>query len=89
MPSNGIITGYSLYCAGSEIQYYEDQIIPVSFNRSFTGPGESGVVGDLVPFTNYTCSISATTSAGEGERSGDTTQATAESGTYVCHTCLV
>ena len=87
-PANGIITGYTLYCSGSGTQYYEDQVNPGPFTHSIGGGTTGRVLMGLLPFTNYTCSISASTSAGEGERSTEVTTATDESSKIYIHNSL-
>ena len=69
IPTNGIIVQYTLYCRGSDSQHYTDQFQPFSFTEEINGEDNFIVVGNLEPFTSYDCSISATTGAGEGERS--------------------
>ena len=43
----------------------------------------------LLPFTNYDCSVTASTSVGEGPPSITLTQRTVESGAYVLHGWLM
>ena len=82
IPANGIITDYTLTCSGSGVQFYENQDNPDPFTRPFDGETTSTTLMDLLPFTNYTCNITATTSAGEGDMSGSVTQATNESSKF-------
>ena len=49
---------------------------------------EATVMG-LLPFTNYDCSVTASTSVGEGPPSIALTQRTVESGEYVLHGWLM
>ena len=69
IPANGIITAYTLYCTGSEQQFYEDQIVPEPFSLSLDGNANSTTLERLEPFTEYECYITANTSAGEGDSS--------------------
>ena len=69
LPANGIITVYTLYCTGTEEQFYEDQIVPEQFSQSLEGNVLSTILELLLPFTVYECSITASTSAGEGDES--------------------
>ena len=82
IPANGIITDYTLTCSGSGVQFYEDQVNPTQFINSSNGQTTSITLMNLLPFTNYTCSITATTSVGEGDMSGPVTQATNESSKF-------
>ena len=79
IPANGIITTYTLYCMGSESQFYTDQISPRPFNLTLIGSLilSTRVMG-LLPFTKYDCSVAASTSAGEGDRSSTVMQRTEE-----------
>ena len=80
VPANGVITNYTLYCSRSDQQFYPEQVMPKSFTLDISGDDLSVTVMDLDPFTNYDCSISASTSAGEGDRSSEVRQRTSESG---------
>ena len=82
-PANGIITNYTIYCIGSVDQYYSDQLIPGLSTHPFDGLTTSTTLMDLTAFTNYTCSISASTNAGEGPRSDGVTVATDESSKFM------
>ncbi len=53
-PANGIITGYTIRCSTPSVSL----LLP--------GTAQSAALDNLVPFTQYQCSISANTSAGEG-----------------------
>ena len=85
-PANGIITNYTLTCSRSGVQFYEDQVNPEQFINNFDGQTTSATLMNLLPFTNYTCYITATTSAGEGDMSGPVTQATDESSEFCVYT---
>ena len=82
IPANGNITGYKLYCSGSGVQYYTDQVDPASYNMTLDGDTNSTTLMDLLPFTNYTCSISASTGAGEGVRSDEVSATTDETSKF-------
>ena len=66
-PTNGLITNYTIRCNSSNTQPF------MTMETSF-------VIGDLRPFTYYSCNVSATTSAGEGPSSDSRTALTAEDG---------
>ena len=66
-PTNGIISGYTINCNSS---------ISVTVNGSTLSASLSG----LTPFTTYSCTISASTGAGEGNASNTVTAATDEDG---------
>ena len=83
IPANGVITDYTLYCEGSNSQFYPDQIRPALLTRTVNGSTTSITVPGLLPFTNYDCSVSATTSAGEGTKSTTRTQRTDEDGKLI------
>ncbi len=75
-PANGIISGYTINCTTPTGEMLQP------FN---IGPGETSAMLDgLVAYTNYTCIISATTGAGEGQFSTPLTVTTVEDGMYVC-----
>ena len=83
-PANGVITGYTLYCNRSDQQFYPEQLQAMSepIPLGISGDEPSATVMNLDPFTNYNCSISASTSAGEGDRSSEVRQRTNESGKF-------
>ena len=57
---NGVITGYSMLCSKSGVM--PNNIISQNFSSSQTTATLSG----LLPYTNYSCSITAHTSVGGG-----------------------
>ena len=67
---NGIISGYTINCSSS------DEMLGFSFNEFVLSTSLSG----LTPFTNYSCTISARTSAGEGTVSTVVTTTTDKDG---------
>ena len=83
---NGMITAYTVYCNTAADQFYPEQT-PTG-NTVFTVEVQNGDTSTLVPgltaFTRYECSVTANTSAGEGESSNTQTARTDESGVYVC-----
>ena len=85
-PPNGIITAYTVYCNTSSVQFYPEQI-PTG-NTVFTVEVLNGdtaaLVSGLTAFTRYECSVTANTSAGEGESSNVQSARTYESGVCVC-----
>ena len=53
---NGVITKYQIYCSGRGHV----------FNHTVMGSQTTTTLSGLLPYTNYSCSITAHTSAGEG-----------------------
>ena len=53
---NGVIIEYQLYCSGGKR----------NFNLFVNGSQTTTTLGGLLPYTNYSCSITAHTSAGGG-----------------------
>ena len=70
--TNGVISGYTLRCSttGSDIM----MLAPLTVDESTLTTTLEG----LTPFTCYTCTISASTGAGEGDSSGPQTATTDE-----------
>ena len=56
MEPNGVITGYKLQCSGGR----------EVFNRTVMGSQTTTTLSGLLPYTNYSCSITAHTSVGGG-----------------------
>ena len=83
---NGVITAYTVYCNTSAEQFYPEQV-PTG-NTVFTVEVQNDVRVAMVPgltaFTSYECSVTANTSAGEGELSNTQSARTDESGVCVC-----
>ncbi len=73
-PPNGIISGYTIYC--STLSGLLPPFVIIGLNTSTRLEG-------LKAFTEYTCSISANTSAGEGPHSNTEVTATDEDGKTV------
>ena len=53
---NGVITKYQIYCLG------EGRV----FSHTVMGSQTTTTLSGLLPYTNYSCNITAHTSAGEG-----------------------
>ena len=72
--TNGIISNYTIRCntTGSDIM----MLAPLTVDKSTLTTTLEG----LIPFTEYTCTISASTGAGEGDSSGPQTATTDEDG---------
>ncbi len=66
-PTNGIISGYTINCNSS-------------ISVTVTGSTLSASLSGLTPFTTYSCTISASTGAGEGTASNTVTATTDEDG---------
>lgn len=75
-PPNGIITAYSIFCrlSGDENFTLPEVVMPPSMERTLDG---------LMPFTNYTCVMTANTSAGEGQETEPRTATTDQDGECV------
>ena len=77
-----MITGYTVYCRTSQIQFYPEQIPTESTfapRRTTTGDVTADIAG-LTAFTNYECYATANTSEGEGTASNTETMRTNETG---------
>ena len=74
-PANGIVTNYTIRCTSSVLAP-EGFVIVV-------GNVLSETLDNLVPFTVYSCNVSATTGAGEGPSTGIQMARTNESGTIL------
>ncbi len=71
---NGIITHYNLYCLeyNDELGSGDDTWIKPSMesnNETVNSSFSSTIMTGLVPFTDYSCYVSANTSVGEGPAS--------------------
>ena len=75
-PPNGIITAYSIFCRllGDENFTLLEVVRPPSLERTLDG---------LMPFTNYTCVVTANTSAGEGQETEPQSATTDQAGECV------
>ena len=71
-PPHGVITGYTIYCSSSS-----GMLTPFIVSD---GSSTTETLQNLNPFTQYSCSISANTSAGEGNRSNIDSATTDEDG---------
>ena len=89
-PANGEIIAYTVYCRISQDQMYEEQQ-PGTDNNDFTkqisnnefsnnGSELSLMINGLLPFTNYDCNVTASTSVGEGMQSNVSSNRTNEAG---------
>ena len=86
IPKNGIITGYSMYCNISANQTYPEQVIGSNVPTIISvvnGTTLAVTLGGLIPYTMYSCYVTANTSVGEGSPSTITTVQTAQSGNNV------
>ena len=70
IPRNGIITAYTVYCNTSASQAYPEQVIGPNIPtiRSVVNGTTLAVTFNtgLNPYTQYSCYVTANTSAGEG-----------------------
>ena len=77
---NGVLSSYELYYRGESSL----NPVPASFiqplSLSVSAPNTSLVLSDLVPYSNYTISVRAFTSAGPGEYSDVIVDRTEEDG---------
>ena len=84
MPRNGNITGYTVYCNTSASQAYPEQVIGQNSPtvRSVVNGTTLAVTFNtgLNPYTQYSCYVTANTSAGEGKPSVIVTTRTADGG---------
>ena len=73
IPKNGIITAYTVYCNTSASQAYPEQVIGPNIPtiRSVVNGTTLAVTFNtgLNPYTQYSCYVTANTSAGEGNPS--------------------
>ena len=87
IPKNGIITGYTVYCNTSASQSYPEQVIGPNIPtiRSIVNGTTLAVTfkSGLNPYTQYSCYVTANTSAGEGSRSVVVTARTVEGGVCI------
>ena len=86
VPKNGIITGYTVYCNTSASQAYPEQVIGPNIPtiRSVVNGTALSVTFNtgLNPYTQYSCYLTANTSAGEGSPSVIITARTVEGGKF-------
>ena len=90
IPSNGIITGYSVYCNTSASQAYPDQLIcpNIPTIRSVVnGTTLAVTLTGFNPYTQYSCYVTANTSVGEGNPSDILNVQTSQSGNI--HMCVI
>ena len=84
IPRNGIITGYTVYCNTSINQSFPEQVIGPNIPtiRSVVNGTTLAVIFNtgLNPYTQYSCYVTANTSAGEGSPSVIVTARTVEDG---------
>ena len=84
IPRNGIITGYTVYCNTSINQSFPEQVIGPNnpIIRSVVKGTTLAVTFNtgLNPYTQYSCYVTANTSAGEGSPSVIVTSRTVEDG---------
>ena len=87
--TNGVITNYTLRCM-FPMRSFTNVAGNVYFT-TVTGNVLLFILDDLIPYTNYTCSVSATTGGGEGPATDMMTAQTDEAGlcynTYICTVC--
>ena len=72
IPRNGIITGYSVYCNTSINQSFPEQVIGPNIptiRSTVNGATLAVTFTGLKPYTQYSCYVTANTSAGEGSPS--------------------
>ena len=86
IPRNGIITGYSVYCNTSASQSFPEQVIGPNIPtiRSVVNRTTLAVTFNtgLYPYTQYSCYVTANTSAGEGSPSVIVPARTVEGGKF-------
>ena len=86
IPKNGIITAYTVYCNTSASQAYPEQVIGPNIPtiRSVVNGTTLAVTFNtgLNPYTQYSCYVTANTSAGEGSPSVILSSTTFEGGNF-------
>ena len=84
IPTNGIITAYTVYCNTSANQVYPEQVIGpnVPTVRSVVSGMKQEIIfrTGISPYTQYECYVTANSSAGEGTPSQIVMIRTSESG---------
>ena len=87
IPRNGIITGYTVYCNTSINQSFHEQVIGPNTPtiRSVVNGTTLAVTFNtgLNPYTQYSCYVTANTSAGEGSPSVIATENTVQGGKII------
>ena len=86
IPKNGIITGYSVYCNTSANQSYPEQVIGSNVPTIISevnGTTLAVTLTGLNPYTQYSCYVTANTSAGEGSPTTIFTEQTVQSGNLI------
>ena len=86
---NGIILAYTVYCNTTSSQAYSEQVLGpnVPTIRSVVNGTTLAVAFNtgLNPYTQYSCYVTANTSAGEGSQSLSLLARTAEGGNYISY----
>ena len=82
--TNGVITGYTVYCNSSLNQTYPalssgDMLESIAVDADTT----MASIYNLTAFTSYDCHVTANTSIGEGEASQRVSEVTSEARTYL------
>ena len=93
IPRNGIITAYAVYCNTSINQSFPEQIIgpnipTIRFAVNGTTLAVTFTTG-LNPYTQYSCYVTANTSAGVGSASVIMTARTVEDGECSIMVCII
>ena len=81
-PTNGVISGYTIDCVAQ---------IPAMTELQFTAdfPDTSTTLTGLLPYTEYSCTIFATTGAGDGATTGPQVARTDEDGKIFQYSILL
>ena len=86
IPRNGIITAYTVYCNTSACQAYPEQVVGLNIPtiRSVVNGTTLAIIFNtgLNPYTQYSCYVTANTSAGEGSPSVIMTAQTVQDGKH-------
>ena len=87
IPKNGIITSYTVYCNTSASQAYSEQVIGPNIPtiRSAVNGTTLAVTFNtgLKPYTQYSCYVTASTSAGMGAPTAVITTRTVQGGQWI------
>ncbi len=81
-PSNGVITGYTVYCTIVSTMDESPSEDNFAVFALLTSANLGVMINDLQPFTYYQCFVSANTSVGEGPNSNRDTTRTIQDGEY-------
>ncbi len=82
-PSNGVITGYTVYCTIVSTMDESPSEDNFAVFALLTSANLGVMINDLQPFTYYQCFVSANTNVGKGPGSNRNTTRTIQDGEYI------